>query len=73
VGWWIRIRDDDSQRLEVGTLVVDLFDAATKEALSWGTSTKTLSGNPDRNAENLNKAIAKMIREYPPSTRSGEN
>jgi len=49
---------------------VDLFDAKAKEALWRGTATKTLSGNSDKNAESLNKAIAKMFKEYPPSTRS---
>jgi uncharacterized protein DUF4136 len=39
----------------VGTLVVDIFDARTKEAIWRGTSSKTLSGNPQKNAENLNK------------------
>jgi hypothetical protein len=33
---------------EVGTLVIDLFDAHTKEAVWRGTSTKTLSGAPRR-------------------------
>ena len=56
---------------EVGTLVVDIFDAKTKEALWRGTATKTISGNPEKNAENLNKAVTKMFKEYPPpSTRA---
>jgi hypothetical protein len=31
----------------VGTLVVDLFDAATKDAVWRGMATKTLSDRPD--------------------------
>ena len=58
---------------EVGTLVVDLFDAKTKEALWRGTATKTLSGNPQKNAESLNRAVVKMFKNYPPSTRAGTN
>jgi hypothetical protein len=54
---------------EVGTLVIDLFDAKTKEAVWRGTSTKTLSENPEKNAENLNKAVTRMFKEYPPSSR----
>jgi hypothetical protein len=53
---------------EVGTLVVDIFDAKTKEAVWRGTSTKTLSGNPEKNAENLNKAVEKMFEKFPPRT-----
>lgn len=52
---------------EVGTLVIDLFDAHTKEAVWRGTSTKTLSGNPQKNSESLNKAIVKMFKDYPPT------
>jgi hypothetical protein len=56
------------QTYEVGTLVVDVFDAHTKEAVWRGTSEKTLSGNPEKNAANLNKAIDKMFRNFPPSS-----
>jgi Domain of unknown function (DUF4136) len=52
----------------VGTLVVDVFDGRTKDALWRGTSTKTLSTNPEKNAESLNKAIAKMFKDFPPSS-----
>ena len=55
---------------EVGTLVVDIFDARTKEAIWRGTSTKTLSGNPQKNADNLNKAVVKMFRDFPPAARA---
>ena len=55
---------------EVGTLVVDLFDSKTKEALWRATATKTISDNPEKNAENLNKAVAKMFKEFPPSARA---
>jgi hypothetical protein len=58
---------------EVGTLVVDLFDSKTKEPLWRGTATKTLSDNPEKNAESLNKAVDKMFKEYPPSTRARSN
>jgi len=51
---------------EVGTLVVDIFDARTKEAIWRSTSSKTLSDNPEKNAENLNKAVTKMFKSFPP-------
>jgi Domain of unknown function (DUF4136) len=52
---------------EINTLVVDIFDAKTKEAIWRGTASKTLSSNPDKNAKNLNKAIGKMFERFPPS------
>lgn len=54
----------------VGTLVVDIFDARTKAAIWRGTSSKTLSGNPQKNAENLNKAVVKMFKNFPPATKA---
>jgi len=51
----------------VGSLVVDIFDGKTKTAVWRGTSTKTLPGNPGKNAESLNKAIAKMFKSFPPA------
>lgn len=52
---------------EVGTLIVDLFDTHSKDAVWRATATKTLSDNPQKNAENLNKAVAKMFKDFPPS------
>jgi hypothetical protein len=51
----------------VGSLVVDIFDARTKEALWRGMSSKTLSDNPEKRSESLNKAIAKMFKDFPPT------
>jgi hypothetical protein len=51
---------------EIGTLVVDIFDARTKEAIWRGSSSKTLSGNPQKNAASLNKAVEKMFKNFPP-------
>ena len=53
----------------VGTLVVDIFDAKTKDAIWRGTSSKTLSGDPEKNAASLNKAVAKMFKDFPPSAK----
>ena len=58
---------------EVGTLVVDIFDAKTKEAIWRGTSSKTLSDNPQKNAETLNKAVEKMFKDFPPPTKKAAN
>jgi hypothetical protein len=53
----------------VGSLVIDIFDGRTKEAVWRGTSSKTLSGNPEKNAQHLNEAIRKMFRNFPPKGR----
>jgi hypothetical protein len=54
---------------QVGTLVVDIFDCKTKEAVWRGTSSKTLSGNPQKNADNLNKAVVEMFKKFPPAPK----
>ena len=57
----------------VGSLVVDIFDSKTKDAIWRGTSSKTLSGDPEKNADNLNKAVVKMFKDFPPSTNKKTN
>ena len=44
-----------------GTLVVDLFDANTKKLVWRGEATDTVSDNPAKNAERIDKAINKMF------------
>jgi hypothetical protein len=44
-----------------GTLVVDLFDAKTKKLVWRGTATDTVSDNPAKNAERIDKAVDKMF------------
>jgi hypothetical protein len=49
-----------------GTLVVDLYDAHTKQLVWRGTGTGTASDKPEKNTEKMNKALAKMFEQYPP-------
>ena len=53
---------------KVGTLVLDLFDAKTKQLLWRGTSSDTLSNNSDKNIKNLDKGVEKMFKQFPPSS-----
>jgi hypothetical protein len=55
---------------QVGTLVVDIFDAKTKEPVWRGTATKTISDNPEKNAKSLHEAITKMFKNFPPASKS---
>lgn len=55
---------------DVGTLVVDLFDGNSQEAIWRGTSSKTFSGDPQKNAKDPNKAVAKMFKDFPPATKA---
>lgn len=51
---------------KVGTLVVDLFDAKTKNLVWRGVSSDTLSDKSDKNIKNLNKGVQKMFQHFPP-------
>jgi len=55
---------------DVGTLIVDIFDAGTKQAVWRGTSADTLSDKPDKNTKKLNKAVEKMFKSFPPKAKS---
>jgi hypothetical protein len=55
---------------KVGTLVVDLFDAKTKELMWRGSASDTLSDKSDKNIKNLNKGVQKMFDHFPPRAAS---
>jgi hypothetical protein len=52
----------------VGTLVVDIFDAKSKQLLFRGTASDELSDKPDKNAKKLTKASDKMFKDFPPGS-----
>jgi hypothetical protein len=54
------------ENYKVGTLVVDLFDAKTKELLWRGSASDTVSNKSANNIKNLDKGVQKMFKEYPP-------
>lgn len=49
----------------VGTLVVDLYDAKTRQTVWRGVATDSVSDKPQKNAERVNKALEKMFAKYP--------
>lgn len=57
--------------VDVGKLVIGLFDAATKQLVWRGAASKTLnlSKDPDKNYQTLEKALAKLFKNYPPGTK----
>ena len=54
--------------IEVGTLVVDMYDSGQKQLVWCSSATKALNrgGNPDKNYERLQKAVDKLLKDYPP-------
>jgi hypothetical protein len=56
-----------------GTLVVDLFDAKTKQAVWRGTATQGVSSNPQTQAKNIDKAAQKIFGKFPPAERTADS
>ena len=54
--------------IPVGMLLVDLYDPAKKQLIWRGDATKSidLKKDPDKNYKNLQKAMTKLFKNYPP-------
>ena len=57
-----------SQTINIGTINLDIYDAARKEQIWRGAATKTLGSgtDPKKVQKNLDKAMAKLLKKYPP-------
>jgi hypothetical protein len=57
--------------INIGTLVLDMYDPGTKQLVWTGNATKTIdpSSNQEKNQKNLNKAMAKLLKNYPPKQK----
>jgi uncharacterized protein DUF4136 len=49
-----------------GTIVADLFDAGTRKVIWRATGSKEVSSKPEKETKEVEKAIEKMFRNYPP-------
>jgi hypothetical protein len=57
--------------INVGTLSIDVYDVASKEQIWRGDATKTLGSgkDPKKVQKNLSKAMAKLLKKYPPPAK----
>ena len=60
-----------SSTINVGTLVLDLYDPSIKQLVWTGNATKAIdpSSNQEKNQKSLNKAMAKLLKNYPPKQK----
>ena len=60
-----------SSTLNVGTLAFDVYDTTVKQLVWKGTATKTLnpSKDPKKNQERLQKAMDKLLKNFPPQEK----
>ena len=63
-----------SSTINIGTLNVDIYDVVTKNQIWRGAATKTLGSgkDPHKVNKNLNKATAKLFKNYPPPRKKYE-
>ncbi|MCM3880276.1 MAG: DUF4136 domain-containing protein [Vicinamibacterales bacterium] len=53
----------------VGMLVVDMFAAKSKDLVFRGTAEDEISDNPEKNVKKIEKASAKMFKNFPPAPK----
>ena len=49
----------------VGTLVIDIFDAQTKNLVWQGVATGTVDDNPQTREKNIPRVVAQIMKQYP--------
>ena len=60
-----------SSTIKIGMLALDIYDVTLKSQVWHGTATKTLnpSKDPQKNQERLQKAMSKLLKNYPPKVK----
>jgi hypothetical protein len=66
--WGGGMANASSSTISVGTLVLDMYDPATKQLVWTGRATKTIDPNAsqEKRQKNLDKAMQKLLKNYPP-------
>jgi hypothetical protein len=67
-GWrwgWDGMATTTTETYRIGTLVIDLWDIGTKQALSRGVATDTSSDKQEKNDQKIDKAVEKNLPEAP--------
>lgn len=57
---------------ERGSLIIDLWDAETKEMIWRGTASAVVSPNPEKQEKQINKAVKKMVDTFDKKYRKGK-
>jgi hypothetical protein len=68
-GWGTGGFLDSTPTLEdvpAGTLVIDMYDAKTKNIVWRGTLTEALTGSTDKKDQEMDKAVDKLLAKFPP-------
>jgi len=71
LGWGGGMATATSTPIDVGTLVLDMYDPTSKQLVWTGRATKTLdpSNNPEKNQKELDKSMGKLLKDFPPKQK----
>ncbi len=60
-----------SSTINIGTLGLDMYDSAARQLVWRGAASRTLDENakPEKRQKNLDKAMQKMLKNYPPPVK----
>ena len=64
-----RMTQVDVNKILIGQLIVDIGDAASQKVVWRGRASDTLSDKPEKNAQKIQKATAKMFKNFPPAKK----
>jgi hypothetical protein len=59
----------DVNKVLVGTLIVDIINAKTKQLAFRATASDTVSDKPEKNEKKIHKAVEKMFEKYPTNAK----
>lgn len=71
-GYGTGMTTSTTSTLYVGSLALDMYDSSKKQLVWRGVATKTLDpkAKPDKREKNLTKAVAKLLKNYPPKQKA---
>ncbi len=74
-GWYGQgssITTGQTSTIYTGQIAIDMYDSAQKDLVWRGVVSKTIDtkAKPDKQEKNLNKALTKLFKKYPPEAKS---
>ena len=57
------------ENVPIGSLMVNIFDSKTKKLVWRATEENAVSGDPEKNAKNLQHIIGDMFKKFPPMSK----
>jgi hypothetical protein len=74
-GWYgaggTGITTGQTSTIYIGQLALDMYDSKNKDLVWRGVASKTIDpkAKPDKQEKNLKKAVAKLLKKYPPTAK----